>query len=277
MCFLGLYICSQHEIKTNQEVKMAAECSHQDETRKGVSSTAHGVASLRAMEAQLDPSVQLFSDPYATILGGEVGQKFINLMTERVDKTPYALIDGLAVRTKRIDDEVRECRFSQICVPGAGLDARPWRLKKPIDGPVHYYEVDFPEIFNFKLNALKGANATTEYEYHSVNTDLSLDSWCNDLIAAGFDVTQPTLFIMEGLINYLTKEEADSLFTKITTILAARGSKLIMTCMTPSVKSGTDMHRFKPEVPIDFVTSHGWTGYQEEINAIGIRFNRVGS
>lgn len=252
---------------------MAAECSHKDEARKGVSSTAHGVASLRAMEAELDPSVQLFSDPYAALLGGEVGQKFINAVKKR-EKTPYALIDGLAVRTKRIDDEVRSVPFKQICVPGAGLDARAWRLKKNGDEPVHYFEVDFPEIFNFKLNTLASANATTEFVYHSVNTDLSLDGWCDDLIAADFDVTQPSLFIMEGLINYLTEDEANAFFTKITTILAAKGSRLIMTCMTPSVLTGTDMHRFKPENPIAWVTSHGWTGEQEEINSVGVRFNR---
>ena len=59
------------------------------------------------------------------------------------------------------------------------MDTRPWRIKKPssVADPIHYFEVDFPEVFAFKLATLQDAGAVSEYEYHSVGTDLSVSGW----------------------------------------------------------------------------------------------------
>lgn len=81
---------------------MASTCSHKDETRKGVSATAHGVAFMRSLEATIEPEMQLFHDPYAVALGGEVGRKFVE---DKHGRPTIAMINGLSVRTKRIDDE----------------------------------------------------------------------------------------------------------------------------------------------------------------------------
>ena len=50
---------------------MAQTCSHKDVSREKVGSTAHFVASLRAMEHKREGG--LFSDPYAELLGADFG------------------------------------------------------------------------------------------------------------------------------------------------------------------------------------------------------------
>lgn len=61
-----------------------------------MSSTAHGVAAIRAQETAQDPAIRLFNDPYAAALGGEAGKEFLR----------PNLIDRSAVRTRKIDDEI---------------------------------------------------------------------------------------------------------------------------------------------------------------------------
>ena len=256
---------------------MADVCSHQDDARKGVGTTAHGVASLRALESKRDSVDRLFDDPYAEALGGPVGASFISSFAGATSH-PNGLVDGVAIRTKKIDDQVLKAlnadNFEQICVLGAGLDTRPWRLKAAKAHSVHYFEVDFPEIFKYKMHVLNSQSATTEFAYHPVEADLSLDTWHTVLIQAGFDVAKPTFWILEGLTGYLTEEEANIMFGKISTTLSAKHSRIIATFLTPSVVFRTPMHRFFPENPLQFVNAHGWTGQQEEIGEIGARLNR---
>ena len=132
---------------------MAENCSHHDISRKGVSSTAHLVAKIRASESLL------FNDPYGDVLGGEIGEAFVQKV--RLD-SGEAKLDELkaliVLRTKFIDDEILKAvgyEFPGVSRPqivslGAGLDTRAWRLKTSIN----YFEVDFKEIFDFKLQML---------------------------------------------------------------------------------------------------------------------------
>lgn len=76
------------------------------------------------------------------------------------------------VRTKHIDEEMKTAlatnSIDQVCVLGAGLDSRAWRLKmsdiykdsipttaiRPTTSKIGYFEIDFPELFNYKLSVL---------------------------------------------------------------------------------------------------------------------------
>ncbi len=258
--------------------QMASECSHHDETRKGVSSTAHGVASLRGFESKRGKDA-LFVDPYADLMGGEVGRNFVNspkFLSEQ--ERPLGLIDGLAIRTRKIDDELmrslKDLHIRQVCVLGAGLDTRPWRLESIAGEDVHYFEVDFHELFDYKLPLLQNAGAVSPFHYHSVVADLSLPEWPITLMNAGLDKNKPTVWILEGLINYLTPDEAVSMFSTINIQLAANGSRMIATCMTPRTKVVTSYHRFFPEDPLTWLNAQGWTGTQIEVEQLGVEYGR---
>ena len=49
----------------------------------------------------------------------------------------------------------------------------------------------------------------------AVSADLSLPDWVDKLADAGYDRTKPSLWLLEGLIGYLTESEATLLLTRI--------------------------------------------------------------
>lgn len=146
-----------------------------------------------------------------------------------------------------------------------------------MDETVRYFEIDFPEVFDFKLNVLHEAGAVSEFAYHSVSADLSVPGWTDSLIAAGYDPKVPTFFILEGFVNYLTVEEVTSFFTTLSSTLAPKGSRLVMTCATPTTQASVNMHsmhRFFPEHPLEFFSQFGWSGKQELVEELAVRYNR---
>eukprot|EP01031_Cornospumella_fuschlensis_P038626 gene38626-46956_t len=122
--------------EVQKRAENAAECSHQDATRKTVSVTAHGVAYMRGLESTLHPDNPLFHDPYATLLGGDIGKGWANEVASRFGGGPNAsaqdaFFSSVAIRTKKIDETIQnilnQCPdVYQICTLGAGLDTRPW-------------------------------------------------------------------------------------------------------------------------------------------------------
>ena len=271
---------------------MAQNTSHKDATRSKVGQTAHLVASLRGLEHCRED--RLFKDPFAELLGQNFGkgEEKVVLATAAdssfprnydgnivaMNILPAGLIEAVAIRTRKIDDEakrfLREQSPVQICVLGAGLDTRPWRLDLSEDTQapnaldtlaIKYFELDFAEIFQYKLPVLENAGATSKFNYISVQADLSLPGWIEKLTSAGFDSSVPTFWLLEGFTGYLTEDEFHALFTTLTS-LSAPHSRLVATFLTPVSRTKTSMHRFTPEVPIDEVTKHaGWAGEQEDI------------
>eukprot|EP01034_Spumella_vulgaris_P035665 gene35665-43979_t len=130
------------------------------------------------------------------------------------------------------------------------------------------------ELFDYKLPILTEAGAVSPFDYRNVFADLSLPGWPEVLIAAGFDPAQPTLWLLEGFLGYLTEEEANNLFEKISKTLSAKGSRMVITFLTPATKTSTGMHRFFPENPLSWCNGHGWTGVQTDIHVIAKELGR---
>lgn len=255
-----------------------AECSHHDKERSAVSSTALFVALVRSLEAKKPPGTALFYDPFAVDMVGDIRDADSNV--KKVGKSLFeerqGLLDGVAMRTRKIDDELKlainSLEYEQICVLGAGVDCRPWRLhmEKPdlvragvsisTDlSSIKYFEVDFPEIFSFKNSKLNGVESP--FDYVAVNADLSLSDWPQKLVDAGFNPNKKTVWLLEGLTGYLTENELHKLFEVISNELSASGSKMIATFLTPSCSSFTiSLHRFIPDDPRPIVEAYGWQG-----------------
>ncbi|AEK44223.1 methyltransferase [Amycolatopsis mediterranei S699] len=80
----------------------------------------------------------------------------------------------------------------QIVLLGAGLDTRAFRLGRPAAARV--FEVDLPEVFEFKEAVLAEQGATAAAERIVVGFDLR-DAWAGPLTAVGFDAAQPTAWL----------------------------------------------------------------------------------
>jgi methyltransferase (TIGR00027 family) len=87
------------------------------------------------------------------------------------------------------------------------------------------YEIDQPEVIEFKTATLSKIGAKPTVEHRTVGIDLRED-WPGALRAAGFDANQPTAWLAEGvLIGFLPPEAEVRLLDNVIS-LSAQGSRL---------------------------------------------------
>ncbi|KUI32574.1 class I SAM-dependent methyltransferase [Mycobacterium sp. GA-2829] len=195
-----------------------------------VGSTATGVAASRALASkQPDP---LIFDPYADPLVKAVGLDYCNKRADgELHVEGHPMLDNrraseqIAVRTRFFDDffiTATAAGVRQAVILASGLDTRAYRLDWPAGTVV--YEIDQPEVIEFKTRTLADLGASPTAELRTVAIDLR-DDWAVALRAAGFDPTAPTAWIAEGLLIYLPPEAQDRLFDNIIA-LSAPGSRI---------------------------------------------------
>jgi methyltransferase (TIGR00027 family) len=131
----------------------------------------------------------------------------------------------MACRTRFYDQfflDATQRGIRQVVILASGLDARAYRLPWPAGTVV--YEVDMPDVIEFKTLTLGGLGAGPTAERRTVAIDLR-DDWATALQASGFDPKAPSAWSAEGLLVYLPHEAQDALFDNITA-LSAPGSRL---------------------------------------------------
>lgn len=195
-----------------------------------VGATATAVAAQRAIASQ-GPDA-LLNDPWADPLVRAVGSDvFIKLLDNQLDRSDDPLLnrqavrEQITVRTRFFDDfflRAAESGVQQAVILASGLDTRAYRLPWPAGTVV--YEIDQPEVIEFKTRALADLGATPTAERRTVSIDLR-DDWPSALAAAGFDAHRPTAWSAEGLLVYLPPEAQDRLFDSIVAV-SAPGSRI---------------------------------------------------
>ena len=200
-----------------------------------VGSTAVMVAAARAAEsARTD---RLINDPYAEILVSGVG---ISGTWHMLDDSVLARLDEIdteaaaifrqmrtyqAVRTHFFDRffaEATAAGVRQVVILASGLDSRAYRLDWPTGTTV--FEIDQPKVLEYKAATLEDHGATPSAARREVAVDLRFD-WPTALCDKGFDPTQPTAWLAEGLLMYLPGDAQDRLFGQVTD-LSAPGSRI---------------------------------------------------
>ena len=189
-----------------------------------VGATATSVAASRALATrQPDP---LIVDPWADALVKAVGLESCNRVADGLVADPTfdarRMCEQIAVRTRFFDDFFTGSGLQQAVILASGLDTRAYRLPWPDDTVV--FELDQPDVIAFKTGVLSELGATPACDRRTVAVDLR-DDWPKALRDNGFDVSQPTAWIAEGLLIYLPPEAQDRLLDNVTA-LSASGSRL---------------------------------------------------
>ncbi|MBF6175302.1 class I SAM-dependent methyltransferase [Nocardia blacklockiae] len=207
----------------------------------GVGATATMAAAARAIATRTDPA--LIDDPYAEPLVRAVGVEFLTRLAtgelSPVDVIEQVAIDGAKVRTKFYDEfflEAMRAGVRQVVILASGLDSRAYRLPWP--GGTVVYEVDQPQVVEFKTRALAELGAAPTADRRAVAADLR-DGWADALRANGFEKEQPTAWSAEGLLGYLPPEAQDRLLDTVTE-LSAPGSR-VATESRPNPRPGEDV------------------------------------
>jgi methyltransferase (TIGR00027 family) len=254
----------------------------------GVSRTALGVAYMRANESQRPD--RLFDDPYAPAFLAAAPPAFPTEEGARAGRlAAMGVVFGFHVvmRTRFFDDYLLAatragCR--QVVLLAAGLDARAYRLTWP-DG-VRLFEVDLPEVLDFKNQVLADDAATPACERHAVAVDLR-DDWAGALVHSGFEVDTPTAWLVEGLLIYLSATEASALLTGVTG-LSVPGSQISFEKAAVPRPSTVDRYRDMPtmrefvalwkgglgEDPGPWLTARGWQTHDHNGRTLATSYGR---
>jgi methyltransferase (TIGR00027 family) len=217
-----------------------------------VGATALGVAAARAAEtAGSDP---LIRDDFAWKLVSPAGAAWARLTDpelawldgdEQGQRAHRLGIDSQAVRTHFFDEYFADAvgaagsGIRQVVILAAGLDSRAYRLDWPAETAV--YEIDQPQVLEYKTGILESHGAVPTANRRTVAVDLR-DDWPAALAAAGFDRTQPTAWLAEGLLPYLPSDAQDRLF-EMFTALSAPGSQVAIEVF--GINSSSNTHRWQ--------------------------------
>ncbi|HEU5472168.1 MAG TPA: SAM-dependent methyltransferase [Actinophytocola sp.] len=192
-----------------------------------LSRTAIGVAFMRAVESRRPD--RLFEDPLAEafVVAAQAVLPDSDLIQSAAaaERTLAVFGPHIAVRTRFYDDYLLAATGSgcrQVVLLAAGLDTRAFRLAWP-DG-VRLFEVDLPEMTGYKEQVLAARQAEPGCARTVLDADLRAD-WPARLTEAGLRPAEPTAWLLEGLLAYLTADEVAALLTAVGSV-SAPGSRL---------------------------------------------------
>lgn len=245
----------------------------------GVGSTALFVAAARALGGRAGDAPA--RDPLAELFVSAAGGEWADLLAGRQPEHPLLTTDfGIPFqqhqlfRTRYFDDCLDAAVASgirQVVVLAAGLDARAYRL--PSLAGCTVYELDRRPVLDYKRETLAQAGREPIADRREVAVDLRGD-WPKALRDSGFDSDQPTAWLIEGLLIYLTPTAQDQLFDTVHS-LSAPGSRAAVEQMDPlpaeaaealaaDGESGSEWVKLIYNEPrsdaTTWFTDRGWTG-----------------
>jgi methyltransferase (TIGR00027 family) len=193
--------------------------------------TAQGVAKQRLIETIAGADKRVINDPYADSF--VIGSGFIKLMGHKLnawlsEKLAPGFHEHLIARTKFIDELIQKSAVNgteQYVILGAGYDSRAHRLELP--SSLKIFEVDQPEVSDNKLAKLPKELPNSDNVTY-VNIDFSYQSLTEQLIGAGFDQKKSTIFTLEGVSQYITKEAVSSTIKELASLTRDTNSIFFM-------------------------------------------------
>lgn len=186
-------------------------------------------ALFRAAEARRPAADRILNDPFAEVLG-ERHPLITAIAHARPVLPPLRReLDRLQVahctRHRALDVLVEAALadgFTQVVLVGAGYDTRVLRL--PGAAAARWYEVDRPGTFARKaarLVAVLGGSARSASAFGPGSSAIAVPADVRNglaapLVQAGFDATQPSCYVLEGLVHYLPPAVLDRLAAELT-------------------------------------------------------------
>jgi methyltransferase (TIGR00027 family) len=246
--------------------------------KQAVAVTGLLVAAMRAEESARDDA--LFHDPFAERLAGDDGRHLLAEATAETGQASAAIV----VRTRLYDEallRVNADGVSQAVILAAGMDARSYRL--PWREGATVFEVDQPHVMVVKDERLAGEKPRCRRV--AVGVDLA-DGWPKMLQAQRFNATVPTVWLIEGLLQYLDAPAVEQLFARVDA-LSAPGSMLLYdvvgTALLKAPFSAATLAYmeklgapwvFSSDTPAALVEDHGWTATVTDMAVPGHQWKR---
>ncbi|KHO28267.1 methyltransferase [Mycolicibacterium setense] len=245
---------------------------------RAVADTGVLVAAIRAEETRRPD--RLFEDPFAARLAGESGQ---HMLAEAIAASGDKSTLQIVVRTRFWDEALLSAvpPVTQVVILAAGLDARAYRLRWP-DGTT-VFELDQPAVIAAKAEAL--ADDKPRCRRVAIGVDLTTD-WTDTLRANRFDAGLPTVWLMEGLLQYLDERAVHTLFERVDAVSAPGsvllydivGKVLLDSVMLTAVREQMSRNGapwlFGTDAPEQLCEPLGWSAAVTDVAEPGNKWNR---
>ena len=206
--------------------------------------TGMGVAYVRATGNLYPKEKRLFEDPYSEKLLSPLYKFFIFLQhSPRINDAIVKLKDlgWFFCRFRYIDDVLKDSiekkEIETVVNLGAGMDCRAYYI--PCVENIGYFEVDYPSVVETKKAKMKKILGKLPDHVVYVPVDFEKQSLDTELKKAGYNLTSKTLFISEGVTQYISKEANDSTLKYVAQ--AAPGSKIVFSYILKSFIEGKDL------------------------------------
>ena len=215
----------------------------------GESFAGIATAATRVVEMYFPEDQRLFNDPFALKLlpfGWQVVFRMAYVpglrhavLALRERRMPGTL-GAILCRTRYIDDVLRKSLaegLEQLVILGAGFDTRAYR----IDGmdQIQVFEIDLPGTRDMKEIRLEKVLGAVPENVTLIGMDFDQQNLDDILSATDFNKAKKTLFIWEGVTQYITAEAVDKTFKFISGV-SVLGSAIIFTYVRKAVIDGTD-------------------------------------
>jgi methyltransferase (TIGR00027 family) len=233
---------------------------------------------MRAEESARED--RLFIDPFAERLAGEQGRQLLAKAAADTEQSSGQIV----IRTRYWDEALLRADaegVSQVVILAAGMDARAYRL--PWQAGTTIYEVDQPQVIAAKDKLLAGEQPRCRRI--AVGVDLT-DNWPNALQLQGFSPSSRSVWLIEGLLQYIGESDVDTLFTRVDA-LSAPGSVLLYDIVgttlmeAPFLQPTLEFMRqlgapwiFSTDAPAALVEGRGWTAAVTDVGEPGKKWSR---
>jgi len=213
--------------------------------------TSVGPASMKAAGMLYPKEKRLFEDPYAEKLLTPFHKFYIflmrspkifdSLMKWREKVTP-GVVGWMFCRFRYIDDVLKNSitkkEMETVVNLGAGMDCRAYYI--PGIESISYFEVDHPSVIKTKRAKMKKILGKLPNHVIFVPIDFEKQNLDTELKKAGYNLTSKTLFIWEGVTQYISKEANDSTLKYVAQ--TALGSKIVFSYILKSFIDGKNIH-----------------------------------
>lgn len=226
-----------------------------------ISDTARWVAVYRAMESERRDAH--FHDPYARMLAGERGEEIVRTIRGGRSNA-WAMVVRTCIYDEMILRLVKQNSVDTVLNLAAGLDTRPYRLQLPAS--LRWIEVDLPDILTYKEEKLANKHPTCQLE--RVKLDLTDSEARNAFFSRVNAGAEQVLVITEGLMIYLTAEQATSLATDLhgqpnfhywlTELTSPYVLQMLQRQWNDQLATGNALMQFAPADGVKFYERLGW-------------------
>lgn len=218
--------------------------------RKGPNKMAEYIAAGRAMESIKPEGERICYDPYAIHFIGKESLRYFELLSrnsetaksimEHFERLYPGVYNSSVAKVRYFDDFVRtsvDKGLEQLVILGTGYDTRAYRIEK-LKENVKVYEVDHPDTQCVKMEKIKEIFGSLPDHVVYVPVDLVTEDIGQRLMQQGYNRSQKTLFVMEGLTCYIPPKVVDEILSFIVKN-SARGSAVIFDYFPESLVNGT--------------------------------------